>query len=143
MATPAAGSEGVPLYYFDQNQSAATTYQVTRSQATAMKDAERGRFINRGKAFQLYESAPLRINFICSDSTDSTASISPSEIWANVGITSNCGEPDLPALRHVVIRAQQKVHAIGRRLAGTFDARAPLAFGAPSWPIEQANRATA
>jgi len=126
------------LYYLDQNQGGATSYEVTHAQATAMKAAGRGQFINRGKAFQLYESAPQRLNFICSGSTDSTASISLSEIQANVGITSNNGSPNEPALRHVVNRAQQKVHAIGRHLEGTFDSKAPLAFGAPSWPIDRA-----
>ncbi len=137
-----ATAECVPLYYLDQNQGGATPYEVTRAQAKAMKDAGRGKFINRGKAFQLCESSPIRHNFLCSTSSESTASISLSEIFANVGITANNGSPNEPSLRHVVVRAQQKVHAIGRRLEGTFDPKAPLAFGAPSWPVSQANAAT-
>jgi hypothetical protein len=132
-----APPKSVPLYYLDQNQGCLTSYEVTHAQAVAMKDAGRGQFINRGKAFQLYESAPRRLNFFCSASTDSTASISLSEIQANVGITSNCATPDEPALRHVVKRAQQKIRAIGRRQEGTFDPKAPLAFGAPSWPRDR------
>jgi hypothetical protein len=130
-------SKDLPLFYLDQNQSGSTVYEVTRVQAAAMKEAGRGRFINRGKAFQLSEASPVRLNFICSLSTDSTASISPSEMEANVGITPNNGSPNEPALRHIVVRAQQKVHAIGGRLEGTFDPRAPLAFGAPSWPVSR------
>jgi ABC-type sugar transport system ATPase subunit len=125
----------LPLFYLDQNQGLATAYEVTHEQATAMKAAGRGKFINRGKAFQLCEPAPLRQNFVCSASTDSTASISVNEIEANVGITSNNGSPNEPALRHVVKRAQQKIKAIGRHLEGTFDSKAPLAFGAWSWPV--------
>jgi hypothetical protein len=125
--------ESVPLFYVDQNQSGSTPYEVTGAQAVAMRNAGRGRFINRGKAFQLCEMAPLRQQFFCSMSTESTASISPSEMEANVGITPNNGSPNEPALRHIVIRAQQKVHAIGRRLVGSVDSKAPLAFGAPSW----------
>jgi hypothetical protein len=138
----AAATECVPLYYLDQNQGGATDYEVTRPQAHAMKNAGRGRFINRGKAFQLSEMQPVRLNFICSKSTDSTASISPSEIYANVGITPNNGSPNEPPLRHIVVRAQQKIQAIGRRLEYTFDSKAQLAFGAPSWPVYKANAAT-
>jgi hypothetical protein len=86
--------------------------------------------------------APVRLNFICSKSTDSTASISPSEIYANVGITPNNGSPNEPSLRHLVVRAQQKIQAIGRRLEGTFDSKATLAFGAPSWLVYKASPAT-
>jgi hypothetical protein len=130
-----AAAECVPLYYLDQNQGGSTVYEVTRAQAKAMKDAGRGKYINRGKAFQLHESSPLRLNFVCSASSDSTASISPSEMLANVGITSNNGSPNEPALRHVVKRAKQKIDAMGRHEEGTFDPRAPLAFGAGSWPV--------
>lgn len=132
----AAATECVPLYYLDQNQGGATAYEVTRAQATAMKAAGRGKFINRGKAFQLCELAPLRLTFACSASTDSSASISPSEMLANVGITSNNGTPNEPALRHIVKRAKQKINAMGLRLEGTFDPRAPLAFGAASWSVQ-------
>lgn len=142
IAQATAATECVPLYYLDQNQGGATDYEVTHAQACAMKNAGRGRFINRGKAFQLGELAPLRLNFICSKSTDSTASISPSEIYANVGITSNNGSPNEPPLRHIVVRAKQKIEAIGRRLEHTFDSKAQLAFGAPSWLVYKANAAT-
>jgi hypothetical protein len=128
-------SVSLPLFYLDQDQGRPTTYEVTHEQAKLMRDAGRGKFINRGRAFQLYEPTPLRQSFICSASADSTASISVSESQANVGITSNNGTPNEPALRHVVKRAQQKINAIGRRLEGTFDSKATLAFGAWSWPI--------
>lgn len=135
--TRSAPEKSVPLFYIDQNQSGSTVYEVTGAQAVAMRNAGRGRFINRGKAFQLCEMAPLRQDFICSMSTQSTASISPSEMEANVGITPNNGSPNEPALRHIVIRAQQKVHAIGRLLVGSVDSKAPLAFGAPSWLVSR------
>jgi len=124
--------ESIALYYMDQNQSLATRYEVTRVQAQAMKAAGRGRFINRGKTFQLFEMQPMLHSFVCSSSTDSRASISLSEIQANVGITPNSASPNEPPLRHLVLRAQQKINAIGRRLEGTYDPKAPLAFG--SWP---------
>lgn len=127
----------IPLFYVDQNQSSPTPYQVTKEQALAMQAAGRGQFINHKKAFQLCERSPVRLNFTCSASTDSTASISLSEMEANVGITPNNGSPNEPALRHIVIRAKQKIRAIGGRLDGTYDARAPLAFGAVSWPLSQ------
>lgn len=130
----------MPLYYLDQNQGGSTPYQVTGAQALAMHGAGRGRFINHRKAFQLGELAPLRQNFICSLSTDSSASISPSEMEANVGITPNNSSPNEPALRHLVQRAQQKIRAIGERLEHTFDAKAPLAFGASSWPLSTSER---
>jgi len=132
---PPKPSISLPLFYLDQDQGRPTTYEVTHQQAKLMRDAGRGKFINRGRAFQLCEPAPLRQSFLCSASADSTASISVSEIHANVGITSNNGSPNEPALRHVVKRAQQKINAIGRRLEGTFDPKATLAFGAWSWPI--------
>lgn len=136
-AAVVAPSDAVPLFYLDQNQSGSTPYEVTHVQAGAMKDAGRGRFINRGKAFQLAERAPIRLNFVCSVSTDSTASISPSEMEANVGITPNNGSPNEPALRHIVVRAQQKIRAIGQHQKDTFDSKAALAFGAISWPVSR------
>ena len=130
-------SESMPLYYMDQNQSGSTPYEVTEVQAIAMHSAGRGRYINHRKAFQLGELAPLRQTFFCSVSTDSSTSISMQEMQANVGITPNQGSPNEPPVRHSVIRAQQKVRAIGRHLEGSFDPKAPLAFGAPSWPVSR------
>jgi hypothetical protein len=131
-------ASNVPLFYLDQNQSEATTYQVTRDQADKMKAAGRGKYINHSKAFQLYESAPApRLRYVCSESPDSTASISLSEMQAFAGVPSDTPGSYLP--RHLVVRARQKIHAIGRRLAGTFDTKAPLAFGAWSWPVYRAD----
>jgi hypothetical protein len=127
-------TDSIALFYLDQNQSGSTPYEVLRTQAMAMKAAGRGKFINHGRAFQLCESAPLRQTFSCSASPDSSASISVSEIQANVGITSNNTSPNEPPMRHVVLRAQQKVQAIGRHMIGTFDPKAPLAFGSWCWP---------
>lgn len=123
----------VPLFYLDQNQSLPTVYSVTAAQAEAMKTAGRGRFINRGRAFQLCERSPASVNFVCSQSGDSDPSISCPEMQANVGITANqpgeSWKDSAPALRHVVDFAQKKIRAIGRREDGTFDEKAPLAFG--------------
>jgi hypothetical protein len=124
--------ESIPLYHLNQNQSLATRYEVTKIQAFAMQAAGRGKFINHKRAFQLAELEPLLHQFVCSSSSDSRASISLSEIQANVGITPNSASPNEPPLRHLVLRAQQKINAIGRRLEGTYDPKAPLAFG--SWP---------
>lgn len=136
-AVNAKEKAAVPLFYLDQNQSGATPYEVTAEQAAAMKAAGRGKFINRGKAFQLCESAPVGRSFVPSESYDSTASISVSEMLANAGVPASTPGADLP--RHLAQRARQKVQAIGGRLDGTFDRKATLAFGAPSWPVYAAN----
>jgi hypothetical protein len=131
-------AEVLPLYYLDQNQSQTTPYSVTREQADKMKGAGRGKFIYHHKAFQLCEPAPApRHRYVCSESPDSTASISLSEMQAFAGVPSDTPGSHLP--RHIEQRARQKVNAIGRRLEGTFDAKAPLAFGAPSWPVYEWN----
>jgi hypothetical protein len=128
----------VPLFYLDQNQSEPTNYQVTLEQARKMKDAGRGQFMNHAKAFQLWESAPApRHRYVCSESPDSSASISVTEMQANAGVPSDTPGSHLP--RHIMKRARQKIHAIGRRLQGTFDSKAPLAFGAFSWPVYKTN----
>ena len=127
----------LPLFYLDQNQSEPTCYSVTRDQADKMKDAGRGKFINQHKAFQLCELAPApRHRYVCSESPDSTASISVTEMQANAGVPPDTPGSYLP--RHVRERARQKINAIGGRLEGTFDRKAALAFGAPSWPIQEA-----
>jgi hypothetical protein len=104
-----------------------------------MKGAGRGRFINHRKAFQLIELRPVQHRFIPSLSHDSSASISVTEMRANVGEPSDTPGAELP--RHIMQRAQQKIRAIGTRLQGTFDSRAPLAFGAWSWPVHRSNLA--
>jgi hypothetical protein len=130
--------EVLPLFYLDQNQSQQTPYSVTREQADKMKDAGRGKFIYHHKAFQLCEFAPApRHRYVCSESPDSTASISLSEMQAFAGVPSDTPGSHLP--RHLEQRARQKVNAIGRRLEGTFDPKAPLAFGARSWPVYERN----
>jgi hypothetical protein len=132
----ASTAAALPLFYLDQNQSETTPYSVTCDQADKMKDAGRGRYINHGKAFQLWESAPApRHRYVCSESPDSAASISVTEMQANAGVPADTPGSHLP--RHLIKRAQQKVHAIGHRLTGTFDTKATLAFGASSWPIAQ------
>jgi len=121
----------VPLFYIDQNQSLPTPYSVTQAQADAMKSAGRGRYINRCKAFQLCELAPVSPRFTPSLTADSAASISLAEMEANVGIAGDLKDwrEEAPAPRHLVQRAQQKVRAIGRREKDTFDDKATLAFG--------------
>jgi hypothetical protein len=123
----------LPLFYRDQNQGVPSSYSVTRAQANAMRDAGRGRFINRGLAFQLDELSPERPRFTPSQSGESDTSISMAEMEANVGIAGDLKDwqEESPAPRHVVDRAQKKIRAIGRRDEGTFDEKAPLAFG--SW----------
>jgi hypothetical protein len=121
----------VPLFYIDQNQSMPTPYSVTQAQADAMKAAGRGRYINRCKAFQLCELAPVSPRFTPSLTADSAASISLAEMEANVGIAGDLKDwrEEAPAPRHLVQRAQQKVKAIGRHDKDTFDDKATLAFG--------------
>jgi hypothetical protein len=130
-AQKAASPLAVPLFYIDQNQSLPTPYSVTRAQADAMKAAGRGRYINRCKAFQLCELAPLSPRFTPSLTAASAASISLAEMEANVGIAGDLIDwrEEAPAPRHLVQRAQQKVKAIGRREKDTFDDKATLAFG--------------
>lgn len=125
----------LPLFYLDQNQSEATCYSVTRDQADKMKAAGRGKYINHSQAFQLCELAPVRHRFVCSESVDSAASISVTEMQANAGVPPDTPGSSLP--RHVRQRAEQKIKAIGGRLEGTFDSKATLAFGAPSWPVKE------
>jgi hypothetical protein len=134
LATSTKAVESLPLFYLDQNQSEPTPYSVTREQADKMKAAGRGKYIYHSKAFQLGELAPApRHRYIPSLSADSSPSISVNEMQANAGVPGDTPGADLP--RHVKQRARQKIHAIGRRLEGTFDPKAPLAFGARSWPI--------
>lgn len=130
-AATAPAVTGVPLFYIDQNQSLPTPYSVTQAQADAMKAAGRGRYINRCKAFQLCELAPVSPRFTPSQTPDSAASISLAEMEANVGIAGDLKDwrEEAPAPRHLVQRAQQKVKAIGRREKDTFDDKATLAFG--------------
>jgi hypothetical protein len=114
----------------------ATNFSVTAAQAEAMKEAGRGRYINRGRAFQLCEAAPVSPRFTPSQSGESDASISMTEMEANVGIAGDLKDwrEEAPAPRHIVERAQKKIRAIGRHDEGTFDDKAPLAFGA--WPVK-------
>lgn len=131
-AAPVTSS--LPLYYLDQNQSLATVYSATQQQCELMKAAGRGRYITHGKAFQLCELAPAPRNpYACSESPDSSASISVSEMKANVGEPGETPGADLP--RHIMVRAQQKLYTIGHHEDGSYDSKAPLAFGAPSWPV--------
>jgi hypothetical protein len=127
---------GIPVFYNEQDQTGKPCATVTRDEARDLKSAGEGKFIARGKAFQLGRRgpAPARLSFRPSLSNDSDASISVNEMRANVGEPADTPGAEIP--RHIVQRANQKIRAIGRRESGTFDSRAPLAFGASSWPIE-------
>lgn len=117
----------VRVFYHEQDtNSEEPCLLVTRELARDMKIALEGEFINRGKDFRLFSTSPAPApRYVCSESTDSAASISPAEMLANVGITED--EAGTPAPRHIVRRAKEKIRAIRDREG--FDRRAPLAFG--------------
>jgi hypothetical protein len=120
----------IPAFYFDQDQGGRPTCFLTHGLAVELKRLDRGRFICHGKKFRFEAQAPRRATdffFVPSESVESSASISPAELLANVGITED--EAGTPAPRHIVQRARQKIRAIGARLEGSFDSKAPLAFG--------------
>jgi hypothetical protein len=119
----------IPVFYLEQDQNVQPCTTVTGEEAWDLKRAGEGTFIARGKAFQLYRRgpAPPPLRFSSSLSPDSDASVSVSEMRANVGEPADTPGAEIP--RHVVQRAQQKIRAIGERLGGTFDRKAPLAFG--------------
>jgi hypothetical protein len=124
-----AAGAAVPAFWFDQDDATEPCCILTREQAHLMKAAKLGKFENHGRTFRLAQSAPepVQFRFTPSESVDSAASISLAEMKANAGITKD--EDGTPAPRHIVQRARQKVRAIGRRIEGSFDAKAPLAFG--------------
>jgi hypothetical protein len=139
-AAPAADQPTIPAFYFDQDQGGQPTCFLTHDLAVELKRLGRGKFICHGKKFRFEAKAPRRAAdffFIPSESVDSSASISLAEIKANVGITED--EAGTPVPRHIVQRARQKIRAIGMRLEGSFDSRAPLAFGSrPVYPKQPA-----
>jgi hypothetical protein len=120
----------IPAFYFDQDQSGREICFLSHELAVELKRLGRGKFICHGKKFRFEAKTPRRAAdffFIPSESVESSASISLAEVLANVGITED--EAGTPAPRHIVQRARQKIRAIGMRLEGSFDSRAPLAFG--------------
>jgi hypothetical protein len=119
----------INTFYFDQDDATDTPCCVlTRAQARGMRREGRGKYENNGKTFRLFDRSPRsQRTFQVSESPGSKPTISTAEMKANVGITED--EPDRPANRAVVKRAQQKIRAIGRRELGTYDDRSPLAFG--------------
>jgi hypothetical protein len=131
-AIAAAATDMVAVFYFDQADTEKPCRLATRLEARQMRDVEHaGKFENNGRTFRLSINSPapeLR-PFVCSATPDSYKTISLAEMKANVGETDNCDGEAAP--RHLVQRAQEKIRAIGRRDAGTFDPKSPLAFG--SW----------
>lgn len=124
-----ANPSEIPVFYNEQDQDGNPATYVSREEAWDLKRAGEGTFICRGKKFRLNRRgpAPPPLRFSSSLSPDSDASVSVSEMRANVGEPADTPGAEIP--RHVVQRAQQKIRAIGERLGGTFDRKAPLAFG--------------
>lgn len=118
---------GIPVFYLEQDKTTETAGKgkLTRAEVRDMKAANLGCFIDHGKAFRLYESAPAPPRAPApSDSGSSDATISVNEMRANVGEPP----PNTDVLaRGTVTRAQQKIRAVGLYAAGTTDTKAPLA----------------
>jgi hypothetical protein len=109
----------VPVYYLDQDASwQPPCREVSRIEARRLKQAGAGVFIEHGRAFRLKDPAPpLPISFLPGP-LETAATITLSEIQANVGIAPS---PQL------VARAQRKI----RCYPHVFDELAVLARG--SW----------
>lgn len=122
---------GVPVFYLEQDTATERPGQGlrTRSEVQEMKAKGQGKFVDRGRAFRLFASAP-EVRVILppvppSDSGDSDAAISVDEMRANVGEPPPGNSAMLA--RGTVKRAQQKIRAIGSHGVGTADTKAPLA----------------
>jgi hypothetical protein len=131
----ALGVSELPVFYNEQDQSGKPCGELSRGECWDLKRSGEGKFINRGAAFQLNRRgpAPPQPRFTPSLRSPSDASISLTEMRANVGEPSDTPGAEIP--RHVMTRARQKINAIGRHEPETFDTKAPLAFGAQSWPL--------
>jgi hypothetical protein len=115
---PMSSLAAVPVFYLDQDASwQAPCREVSRIEARRLKQAGAGVFIEHGRAFRLKESAPPPPCGFLPGTLETAATISLSEIQANVGIAPT---PNL------VIRAQQKIRAY----PNVFDQLACLARGA-------------
>lgn len=125
--------DGVPVFFLEQDTDTEPPGRglLTRSEVHDLKVAGLGKFVDRGKKFRLYASAPNVIVRVApvppSDSGNSDATIAVNEMRANVGEPP--AEPGAVLTRGTVRRAQQKVRAIGLCEMGTIDSRAPLARG--------------
>jgi hypothetical protein len=116
LAAARAASSTILLLYHDQAENSRPRRETTLENARVMKLLRAGKFENHGKIFRLDQKAPaVEVSrFACSETPDSSASISFGEMQANVGITDNDGEPGAPPLRHLVQRAQEKIGSVGR-----------------------------
>lgn len=138
-AAPGPGTSELPVFYNEQDRSGQPCGSLSRGECWDLKRSREGNFVDRGTAFQLTRRgpAPAPLRYTPSLSSQSDASISLTEMRANVGEPSDTPGAEIP--RHVVKRAQQKIGVIGRREPYTFDSKAPLAFGARSWPVYRSN----
>ena len=124
--------ETVAVFFLEQDTQLESPCTVqSRDTCRAWTREGKGKFVNRGEAFRLYErsTAKERLPYFLSRSAESAASISFDEMQANVGITND--PVGFPANRATVRKARQKIRAIGR---GLRDERTVLAFG--RWPLK-------
>lgn len=125
--TPMSSLAMVKVFYLDQDASwQPPCREVSRIEARRLKQAGAGVFIEHGRAFRLKEPSPPPPCGFLAGPLETAATITLSEIEANVGIAPS---PNL------VIRAQHKIRAYPH----VFDQLAVLARGSwarPMIPIE-------
>lgn len=126
-----ANTNAVPVFWRDQDDVLERPAHTWPRTECRQKKNTAGKFENHGKTFRLFAARPQLHPVTAADLATSnviheSATITTSEMLANVGIAGPDGL-DVPAPRHVVRRAQQKIRAYYD--ADVRDAKAPLPYG--------------
>ena len=120
----------VPVFYLSQDSSWEVPCRtVPREEARRLKMIGAGYFIDSGRSFRLKESAPPPPLNLLAGPLETSATITLSEIQANVGITLG-GDVGIPADKNLVLRAQFKIAAY----PFTWDKHSPLPFASYAQP---------